>query len=100
MTSERHFKLDMRLLALEDMLAMLCSQLLAYNEIRYPARDPNMQAKVFYSGKAKGKDEEGFVLTMTPKQMDGDHRSFYAEDDGVIHADDQKAADAESPKIK
>jgi hypothetical protein len=54
----------------------------------------------FRPHKAKGKDEEGFVLTMTPKQMDGDHRSFYAEDDGVIHADDQKAADAESPKIK
>jgi hypothetical protein len=42
---------------------------------------------------------DGFVLTMTPKQMDSEHRSFYAEDDGVIHADDQKAADLESPKI-
>jgi hypothetical protein len=50
--------------------------------------------------KEKGKDEEGFILTMTPKQMDADHRSFYAEEDGVIHADDQKAADADSPKIK
>jgi hypothetical protein len=49
--------------------------------------------------KGKGKDEEGFILTMTPKQMDADHRSFYAEEDGVIHADDQKAADADSPKI-
>jgi hypothetical protein len=37
---------------------------------------------------------------MTPKQMDTEHRSFYAEDDGVIHADDQKAADLSSPKIK
>ena len=43
---------------------------------------------------------EGFVLTMTPKQLDADHRSFYAEEDGAIHADDQKAADADSPKIK
>jgi len=50
--------------------------------------------------KEKGKDEEGFILTMTPKQMDADHRSFYAEEDGVIHGDDQKPADAESPKIK
>lgn len=43
--------------------------------------------------------KDGFVLTMTPKQMDAEHRSFYAEDDGAIHADDQKAADMESPKI-
>ena len=44
--------------------------------------------------------KDGFVLTMTPKQMDQDHRSFYAEDDGVIHGDDQKPADATSPKVK
>ena len=43
---------------------------------------------------------DGFVLTMTPNKMDSEHRSFYAEDDGVIHADDQKAADAESPKVR
>ena len=48
----------------------------------------------------KERDKEGFVLTMTPKQLDAEHRSFYAEEDGVIHADDQKAADLESPKIK
>ena len=40
------------------------------------------------------------MLTMTPKQLDGEHRSFYAEDDGVIHGDEQKAADADSPKVK
>ena len=44
--------------------------------------------------------KDGFILTMTPKQLDTEHRSFYAEDDLVIHADDQKAADADSPKIK
>jgi len=44
--------------------------------------------------------KDGYVLAMTPKQMDSEHRSFYAEEDGVIHADDQKAADANSPKIK
>jgi hypothetical protein len=44
-------------------------------------------------------DGEGFILTMTPKQMDADHRSFYAEEDGVIHADDQKPADHDSPKV-
>jgi hypothetical protein len=43
---------------------------------------------------------DGFVLTMTPKQMDGEHRSFYAEEDGAIHADDQKAADMDSPKVQ
>jgi len=44
--------------------------------------------------------KDGFVFTMTPKHMDSEHRSFYAEDDLVIHADDQKAADLDSPKIK
>jgi hypothetical protein len=44
--------------------------------------------------------KDGFVLTMTPKQMDTEHRSFYAEEDGAIHGDDQKAADLSSPKIK
>lgn len=44
--------------------------------------------------------KDGFVLTLTPKQMDSEHRSFYAEDDGAIHADDQKPADLDSPKVK
>ncbi len=44
--------------------------------------------------------KDGFILTMTPKQMDSEHRSFYAEEDGVIHADDQKPADQNSPRIK
>ena len=44
--------------------------------------------------------KDGYELTMTPKQLDAEHRSFYAEDDLVIHADDQKAADADSPNIK
>jgi hypothetical protein len=45
-------------------------------------------------------NHDGFVLTMTPKLMDGEHRSFYAEEDGAIHGDDQKAADMDSPKVK
>jgi len=44
--------------------------------------------------------KNGFVLTMTPKQLDQEHRSFYAEEDGAIHADDQKPADLSSPRIK
>jgi hypothetical protein len=48
----------------------------------------------------EGPNHEGFVLTMTPKHMDSEHRSFYAEENGVIHADDQKAADLDSPKVQ
>ncbi len=44
--------------------------------------------------------KDGFVLVMTPKQLDAQHRSFYAEEDGVIHADEEKAADENSPKVK
>jgi len=54
----------------------------------------------FRRHKERNSDEEGFVLIMTPTHMDADHRSFYAEEDGVIHGDDQKAADADSPKVK
>jgi hypothetical protein len=52
------------------------------------------------SANHEGPNHDGFVLSMTPKQMDSEHRSFYAEDDGAIHADDQKAADLDSPKVK
>jgi hypothetical protein len=44
--------------------------------------------------------KDSFALTMTPKQLDEQHRSFYAEDDGKIHADQEKPADAESPVVK
>src|SRR5271169_867876 len=54
----------------------------------------------FRQHKEKGSDKEGFILTMTPKHMDSEHRSFYAEEDGIIHGDDEKAAGPESPKIK
>ncbi len=47
-----------------------------------------------------GSHDDGFVLTLTPKHMDSEHRSFYAEDDGAIHADDQKPADLDSPKVQ
>ena len=45
-------------------------------------------------------NRDGFVLTLTPKHLDDEHRSFYAEEDGAIHADDQKAADLDSPKVR
>jgi hypothetical protein len=44
--------------------------------------------------------KDGFVLTLTPKQLDAEHRSFYAEDDGKIHAEETKAADEDSPIVK
>lgn len=47
----------------------------------------------------KGK-KDGYVLTMTPKNLDAQHRSFYADEDSVIHGDETKAADASSPKVK
>jgi hypothetical protein len=47
----------------------------------------------------KGK-KDGYVLILTPKQMDAQHRSFYAEEDGIIHADEEKPAGPESPKVK
>jgi hypothetical protein len=45
-------------------------------------------------------NKDGYVLTMAPKQQNAEHRSFYAEEDGVIHADETKAADLSSPKVK
>ncbi len=47
----------------------------------------------------KGKSDS-FVLTMTPTVLDAQHRSFYAEDDGKIHAEESKAADGDSVVIE
>jgi hypothetical protein len=44
--------------------------------------------------------KNGYILVATPKQLDAEHRSFYAEEDGAIHADEEKAADSNSPRIK
>jgi hypothetical protein len=52
-----------------------------------------------YTASFKGK-KDSYILTMTPQHLDADHRSFYAEDDAKIHADDQKPADANSPVVK
>ena len=50
---------------------------------------------VGYRGK-----KDTYILIMTPKALDAQHRSFYADDDGKIHADDTKAADANSPVVE
>ncbi len=52
-----------------------------------------------YTVSYKGK-KDSYVLTMTPSALDAQHRSFYAEDDGKIHADESKPADANSPVVK
>ena len=44
--------------------------------------------------------KDGFELALTPKQMDSAHRSFCADDDGVIHAEEDKAAGETSPTVK
>jgi type II secretory pathway pseudopilin PulG len=52
---------------------------------------------VSFHSKKKG---EEFELALTPKQMDPQHRSFYAAEDGTIHAEEDKAANENSPPIK
>jgi hypothetical protein len=52
----------------------------------------------FRSRKEKGKDS--YELALTPKQVDAEHRSFYAKDDGVIHGAEDGAADENSPAVK
>ena len=52
-----------------------------------------------YTASFKGK-KDSYVFTMTPKNLDAQHRSFYAEDDGKIHADESKPADGDSPVVK
>jgi len=52
-----------------------------------------------YTAGYKGK-KDSYIVTMTPKVLDATHRSFYAEDDGKIHADDSKPADKDSPVVR
>ena len=54
----------------------------------------------FHPRKEKDKDEMGFELMLTPKQQDAEHRSFYSKEDGVIHVEEDKAANEDSPKLK
>jgi hypothetical protein len=44
--------------------------------------------------------KDGYELTMVPKQEDANHRSFYANEDGVIRAEEMKTADENSAKLK
>jgi hypothetical protein len=58
--------------------------------------DPN---RGDYIASFKGK-KDSFVLSMAPQQLDAQHRSFYAEDDGKIHADEERPANGDSPVVK
>jgi len=44
--------------------------------------------------------KDSYILVMTPKNLDAQHRSFYAEDDGKIHADETKPADRDSAVVE
>jgi len=44
--------------------------------------------------------QDGYELAMVPKQQDLEHRAFYANEDGTIHAEETKPADENSPKLK
>jgi type II secretory pathway pseudopilin PulG len=46
------------------------------------------------------KDKDTFEITMVPKQLDAEHRSFFADEDGTIRGDDQKEADEGSPVVR
>jgi hypothetical protein len=46
------------------------------------------------------KDKDTFELAMTPKQLDAEHRSFYAKEDGRIHVEEQGPASENSPILK
>ena len=46
------------------------------------------------------KDKDTFELAMTPKQLDAEHRSFYAKEDGKIHVEEQGPANENSPILK
>ena len=58
--------------------------------------DPN---RGDYTVGFKGK-KDSYLVTMMPKVLDASHRSFYADEDGKIHADDSKAADKDSPVVR
>ena len=43
---------------------------------------------------------DGYAVTMTPKQFDSGHRSFYLSETGQIRVDDTKRANADSPLLQ
>jgi hypothetical protein len=76
--------------------ALTLSQLVHSGTFTQRMLDPDRgDYTVGYKGK-----KDNFMLTMTPKNLDAQHRSFYVENDGKIHADETKAADGDSPVVE
>jgi hypothetical protein len=46
------------------------------------------------------KEKDTFEIRMTPKQPDATRRSFFADEDGTIRANDQGEADEHSPVLR
>jgi len=46
------------------------------------------------------KEKDKFEITMVPKQLSANQRSFFADQEGKIHADETKVADESSPILK
>ena len=46
------------------------------------------------------KDKDTFEITMTPKQEDAVHRSFFSDEQGKIRAEEQGEASENSPVLK
>lgn len=46
------------------------------------------------------KEKDTFEITMLPKQIAPDHRSFYSDNEGKIRADEQNEANESSPLLK
>ena len=44
--------------------------------------------------------KDGYDLMLTPKNLDPEHRSFYANEDGIIRGEETKAANENSPPVK
>lgn len=54
-----------------------------------------------YSVKFKAdKKKDTFEITLVPKQIAPDHRSFYSDNEGKIRADEQNEANESSPLLK
>jgi hypothetical protein len=46
------------------------------------------------------KEKDEFEITMVPKQLDAEHRSFFSDEQGKIRADETKEADETSDVLK
>lgn len=42
---------------------------------------------------------EGYVLTMTPRQFDAEHRAFYVDESGVFRGENNAPATPSSPQL-